>query len=93
MSLTMIRYKTIFYLLIMTFVSCSGFTLHMMYPKYPSNFRITRLSFGVSACRYAPGASKVLTYITVYVLVTIVVDRSSNETIVDNIIPSSCKCF
>ena len=85
MSLTTIKYKTFPSLSITTFFSCSGFPLHMISTEYHFNLKGTYFPIGILACRYAPVTSEVPMALPLYVSMTRVENRSSNDTVVDNL--------
>ena len=55
----------------------------MILKNYPHNFSNNVLLLVISDCRYAPGTSKMATYLPSYVHITNVVNIGSHETVGD----------
>ena len=62
-----------------TFYLYSRFTYHMMSTNSPSIFNMMNLSSGMSELRYAPGTSKMATYISVCASMIRLVNRASKD--------------
>ena len=60
-----------------------GFTSHMMSTKGPVSFKITRLSSGNDACKYAPETSATATSLPLNVSITNVRRIDSSEAVGD----------
>ena len=69
-----------------TLFKCYRLTSYMMSNNLPLNFSSTCFSLGDLSCRYNPVTSKVLTSCPFYAYITIVMNRDSKDTVVDEII-------
>ena len=75
----------------LTYCLYSQFMLHMMSTKFPRSFRITFLSAGISACKYASGMSKLAMLRSLYASITRVVKSYSRDTVGDATLSSFTK--
>ena len=77
--LSTFKYKTFFPCSYLMYCLYSSFVSHMMSTKCPRSFRITFLSAGISACKYAPGMSKVAMSRSSYASITRVLKSDSSS--------------
>ena len=82
-ALNTFKYKTFFPYLYLTYCLYSSFMSHMMSTRCPQKFRITFLSSGISACKYAPGMLKVAMSRSSYASMTRVVKSDSRDMVGD----------
>ena len=87
-ALITFKYKTFSPCSYRTYCLYSSFMSHMMSTKCPRSFRITFLSAGSPACKYAPGMSKVAMPRSLYASMTRVVKINSTDTVSDGTLTS-----
>ena len=77
------KYNTLFFPSPLVKRSYSGLTWHMMSAKSPLSTISVFLSSGIFACRYAPGTSKIATFLFSTTSITNDASRPSRETVGD----------
>ena len=87
-ALSTFNYKTFSPCSYLTYCLYSPFMSHMMSTKCPRSFRITFLSAGISACKYAPGMSKVAMSRSSCASITRVVKSDSRDMVSDGTLSS-----
>ena len=90
-SLSTFKYKIFFPCSYLTYCLYYLFISHMLSIKCPRTFRITFLSAVISACKYAPGISKVAMSRSSYAAMTRFVKSDSRDTVGDATLSSSPK--
>ena len=89
MALVTHMYNTFFPFSYITFGLCSVFISHMISTDLSFSFKRTCLSRGISACKYAPGTSKMATSLLSCASMAKVVRSASKDTVGEDIDSSS----